>query len=468
MFEHKRKTRFALIFTVVYTFVILCFFRFFIIPKFATSEMGEIVGDTLEYAKAAIFQANQMKTQGWSVFQFQPDGHGSAGIASILYYFTGTLGWVILVNSLLHIISVTALFQILRLYFSEKSALAACAPFALSVGMMYWFAETNKDSYSICGIFLFLLGYLRIINPAASRKKSIANLLQSFLIMAAGISLIYLVRSYLLQLIFYCLIANFAFLLFSKDRKFSFIRNSLVVLFVLIIIKIPDSSRSAITFERFTDFKSNSQLLGYVESADTVASKCLAYTMQFHTSFTFLPDSLIKKFQAISGQRCFNLAVLTSNPNPTVVFATVDSNIFFKSIEEILLYIPRAIQISFFQPWPDTWIPMFKQKTSIILKFPIPELILFYLTFPLLFCLLFMRKIKLELIISLLTASAVLIFTGLTSPFLIVNNRYRYPWWIFILSVAIAASFENRKYFFRLKIKPKKTLLNSDDNSSNE
>ncbi|MEI8206787.1 MAG: hypothetical protein WCG03_07910, partial [Kiritimatiellales bacterium] len=111
----------------------------------------------------AIKKTDKIKAKGMTVFQIRPEGQGPAGGASLIYLLVESPYGFVIINAFLHAVSAIAMVLILRHWFSFSISAIASLPVAISVGMMFWFSQLNKDSVVLAGALLFICGLLKLV-----------------------------------------------------------------------------------------------------------------------------------------------------------------------------------------------------------------------------------------------------------------------------------------------------------------
>jgi hypothetical protein len=119
--------------------------------------------------------------------------------------------------------------------------------------------------------------------------------------------------------------------------------------------------------------------------------------------------------------------------------AVKDSSWIPISTIEVVSYAPRALANALFAPFPRDWFASPRQSISVFYSVASVESMVFYVAF-LGLPLLLVRGGNHLLIWGILLPSAfVLLIYGLGVPFLGALYRYRYPFWMLLLSLGLAS-----------------------------
>jgi len=183
-----------------YALMAMAVSRELVIPYFMPSSIdGNIQGDPYYYHLLAIKKTEEMKALGIEEFELRPEGQGPAGFASLAYLAINSPYSVVLINALLHGVSVVIMTLILLRWFPLRASLIAITPLAVSPHMMLWFSQLNKDSFALVGSLLFIYGLMRFI--CADGKTLFRSGFISLVVMVAGVLLLWVVRPYVNQIL---------------------------------------------------------------------------------------------------------------------------------------------------------------------------------------------------------------------------------------------------------------------------
>jgi hypothetical protein len=202
---------------VVYAFLVMTISRELVIPRMLLSTEGYISGDPQYYHRLALSKVTEIRSKGIGAFELRPEGQGAAGVASLCYLIGGGGYSVVLMNSILHGISVVLMALILLQWFSLHTAVGASIPLLISPYMMVWFSQPNKDSFVLAGCLIFTYGWLRLIKM----KGDFCEALYSLSVVLSGVLLVWIMRPYLNRMLLLVSVAIFAAAIFSRVMKAS-------------------------------------------------------------------------------------------------------------------------------------------------------------------------------------------------------------------------------------------------------
>jgi hypothetical protein len=416
-----------------YAFFAMVIARTIIIPHaFPASVNGVISGDPHYYNVLALKKAAEIKAQGVTAFELRPAGQGPAGIASLSYLVIDSQYGMVLINAVLHAVSAVVMVLILQHWFTLRVSMLASLPLVISPYMIIWFSQLNKDSFTLTGVMLFIYGLLRV----ASRLKTLRESAEGVLIVVAGAALISLMRPYMIQMLIP--ITMFMFLFIAGGHVRSYSKGGELVRFlsssVIILVCLSMMTNGAASDETLKGFEGETSLM----APGKVAQECLAKISEGRwRNEQYFPDFINMELKAMMGQRCLTFTLLETQSNPTTLRSILDINIQPSGSLDALAYFPRAALIGIFSPWPDRWLNGRANQSAFYTVVPI-EAALLYAGFVGLAYWLIRRQAWSSLIPIALSLFMMTLY-GMSVPFLGALYRYRYPWWMVLMCLGIAA-----------------------------
>jgi hypothetical protein len=452
-------------FVFSYTLFISFGFQFFLLPQLQSINYGHgliIDGDWTFFHETAYTCSKLISDSQFekcrSLFQWQP----FLIYPSFIYYYTGVSEpWVLIpFNSLIFTGSALFLLRIFYKIFDIKRAIIGTIPFVMFPSALILYGQIHKDIFSIFGVYI-------IINTLIpSKKQSGTSRSLSFekynvspkplLLLFIGVCFLDFVRPYLMPIIL--LICFFLALIFLKD-----IRHKITILFSIIICYFlfslfSDALVDLIGPIDYSNKLSNSPIVEVIELKDYgIQTKFLdgSNSIKFHDRLIITyPDGFklikfsngdITAFDK-SGDRVifpninrFFYKIVGRISSARSGFAkgysdaksNIDTNIEFKSLDDILMYVPRAAQISIFAPFPTTWFSHGKNPASIYMK-SISAIEMIFSYFSCLGLILILLKYKTEMrnfLIAISICFFLLIVLGLVVCNIGTLYRMRYPYW---------------------------------------
>lgn len=291
---------------------------------------GLLVGlDAVNFHKIAVQLANQITTQGWSAWELTPNNQAVAGIAAIFYVLITPKPWTVLpLNALLHATAALVLYRLaMFLVKDRKKSLLATLPFVLFPSSLTWTAQMHNDSYAILGQLLFFYGWYLL---AQWRNTfSVAKMAGAAISIVIGITLTWLVRDYLVQILHVlslvvATVLSLAYLWWRRRGDVDWRRTAIAILVIWFLVV----------------------MIGLF----ITPKKPMAERVQYEwRSSPWLLRAIDRQLFALSVKReivLLDWAGAGSN---------IDTEIHFHSAADVLSYLPRALQIGFLAPFPNDW-----------------------------------------------------------------------------------------------------------------
>lgn len=427
----------------LYAIVSMAAAREIIIPSiFPLALDGDIPGDPVYYKAIAMQQAAEIRTHGITAFDSHPNGQGIAGVASLVYLTTNHTYGVIFLNAVLHALSALLLAFIARQWFPQITAIACTMPMIASPYMMLWFSQINKESFALNGVLAITLGILLILQkPGTASLRSNAA---SLLLILIGSIFVWLVRPYVNQLLFYVVAA--IFLIAVAWRVRSLCQSKLVPIMKFAFLGAIAASMLAIlstgaasdaTIESFFAFEKPKNSMN--TDVPTLSETCLQKVSSSKwENIDFLPNHVNDRLKALMGQRCLIFTILETQTDPTTLRSILDQDRLPAGSLEALLYLPRAAILGIFSPLPTYWSYAIIDGGSFFYAITSVEAVIFYISIVGLL-LWIVRTQNFSALVPVGISFFVMTVYGAATPFVGALYRYRYPWWILLICLGIAA-----------------------------
>ncbi|MCP3940370.1 MAG: hypothetical protein GY710_02675 [Desulfobacteraceae bacterium] len=454
MNEYKNLKTMIILFLSVFMYAVIAMVvcRELVIPRMAPLSInGNIAGDPQIYNQLALNKVKDLRAQGIKAFELRPKNQGPAGIASLNYWFIKNIYGMVFINAFLHALSIITMVMIFRYWFSLRTSILAVLPLAISPNMMIAFSQINKDSFALTGTLLLTYGLLRLIQPT-QKTILLKNKLLSLLIAVAGMFLVFIMRPYINQMLLpitaLILILRIVYYLMFKKKNREWIHLAIFGSILLIGLGLlshgADSDATLKSFDSFSFHSSSDSVAN--KSVNTsvankgvntsVANKCFnTIDDQNWQNWDLFPNFINHKLKALMGQRCLIFTIREHTSKPAVLNSFVDMDKFPQGSMEALCYIPRAFLIGIFTPWPNLWFSNWPSVFYTLVPFEAAGV---YIGIMGLIIWLIRRKNCLMLVPIGLSFAMMTIF-GMANPHIGTLYRYRYPWWMLILCLGIAA-----------------------------
>lgn len=312
-------------FTFAWVLLMGAFIQLVVLPAIPSIYAGNGLmagGDSVWFHSEAVELAALMSHQGWQVWDLRPQGNAPIGMAAAVYFLTGlSEPWVLLpINAAVFALAAVSLHGIFLSLSSERSAFMATLPFLLFPSAALIYSQIHKDVFSIAGILMIVLVWVRFLQ---AKDLDGFKLLSRIALTALGCTLVWVVRPYLLQPLTLASVLAMLILitLSGRRRRLAWWGGILFCLFV----QVGYSNISLVPITN--EFKS--QQSPEVVSGNTFIEKKLASVNSMRAGFAM------------------------SAPNAG---SNIDVHVRYESIFDLLLYVPRALQVGLLAPFPSMWI----------------------------------------------------------------------------------------------------------------
>lgn len=386
---------------------------------------GLLSTDSLYFDSVAWTLAGQIHQHGWSSWQLFPatGATGNVAILAALYAVFGhdpTL--IVPVNAAVHALGGVLIFLLARELANKQAVgtyagVIAASLFIIFPSALNWFGQLHKDGYAIAGNLLILLTWVKAVRGNADTRAWLNLLLANL----AGVVLIAIVRPYNLKLILLATLVLLLVMLVSALMRRQ-LRQSLkpVMFFLVCIMMLVGGITVAVPSE--------SSVGGdYADSAATYAKWKGDGTWTWSET-PLIPDSLERYIELAARTRAGLIASgISANAK-----SMIDEEITPQSVAEVIVYLPRALQVALLAPFPTTWFT----NVSMARLVAVGEMLINYLCFPGIFLLLWYNR-KPAVLLTLSFACFFLMFDGLTIANVGTLYRVRYAYEFIMLLLGV-------------------------------
>ena len=389
---------------------------------------GLLMNDAEYYHKSAQLIADNIRAHGWSawsVWSAQTSTSGNVAVLAALYaIFPAEPALIIPVNAFLQASSAYFLLLIGRELWPGRAGdiagLATAVVFVVFPSSLSWYSQPLKDCYVITGMLLILYAWLKALHPSSVRGGVAALLAWMWL----GVLLVAFVKLYYLRLLFVaaiilsCVVAVHLLRVRRPQRYhvIFFYFSAVVLIGVTHEIVRPFAVETGIQYEEWSPTANTDTNTGTNANA-----------WQWQNS-PQLPDTLERYLEIAAKTR----AAMIEYNNKVGAGSVIDADRAPQTSAETFLYLPRAVQIALFAPFPNTWL----QKPSLTRLISVFETVLWYCIAPgLLFALYYRRSLALT--VTLLFAMFFLTVFSFVTPNVGTLYRYRYAYEFMLMVIAI-------------------------------
>jgi hypothetical protein len=301
-------------------------------------------GDWVWFHAEAINLAKSITANGWSAWTLRHIGNSTISLVAAAYYFTNIYSPLIIlpINALLFAFSAVCIYEICS-SFNERAALFAILPFLLFPSGLMIYGQMHKDVFAVAG-----MGGLLLMAVAFARKKSynwkaIALL---WLLPAFSCLLIWLSRPYLLKIALLLMFIGLlpACLLTFRGRQRSWWIGLIGSLILISTLTHYFGNDGPAHFERDGPTILNSESRRDVNRCNGIDS----------------PEAVRDDKASESNNHLWAMRYITRIADIRKGFtqyggSTIDRDACFGSVGALLAYLPRALQIALFSPFPSQW-----------------------------------------------------------------------------------------------------------------
>lgn len=320
----------------------------YIFPTWNAGHGLLVGGDSIGYHRTATEMAQKIRFQGWSAWELRPKyNQPSAGIASAIYALTISEPYMLIpLNAGLHATSALLLLLIIQNFIPGwRKAIWTVLPFWLYPSAMTWYTQVLKDGYFIAGMLLYLFGWVLISQNQTWKRIGWRGLLAATWIFL-GAGLVWLVKPYGVQMmqgvgIALALILTFLFMfrLVKKDLKWYKALIPIVISWALLFAIGP------LTLEGVPEAIAPVTIKPKPAAQPPKLPKVTARWQS-----TGWPGFIENRAYTLSTVRdSYALCCSAAGSN-------IDVTVKFHSVGEVLAYLPRAAEIAFLSPFPNTWL----------------------------------------------------------------------------------------------------------------
>jgi peptidoglycan biosynthesis protein MviN/MurJ (putative lipid II flippase) len=299
---------------------------------------GLLMNDAIIFHNMAVEIAQRIHSNGWSEWHIYPKGaSANVGLLSLLYALLDTdPAWFIPFNAAAHATGALLIYRIgARLVDGDAGKLGgllAAICFLVFPSALQWYGQNHKDAFAIVGLLLVLDAWMAIHDDQYSFR--VQDSIRVFFSALLGVLLLGLVRSYFVVVVAIGLLASFLIASIWRCRaKAVAIRLVFVVVIALL----------AAVFMRF----------GIAEGVygDSVGANTSIFEEFLWKENDGIPLVLEKTLRRASELRAhfvyFGRSVgagsdIDGDQLPNTAWAT-------------LAYMPRALFVGLFAPFPETW-----------------------------------------------------------------------------------------------------------------
>ena len=403
--------------------------------------------DVSTFHNLAVKLAQRIRVDGWSVWSLSPSDQATVGVMAAAYVFLPEEPWVVLpLYAAFFAIAAACLFAILRLCgFEVRAAGIGVSPLLLMPSSALLYAIPHKDVFFVCGNMMFLYSIVRLaVAPGVEGdKKWLYRAGIFFWIGLFGAFLVWLVRPYGLEIMmgiggFIALVSLVAALIgIFRHRRYPVRRViCLAVLCSVIVLLKPlgDSGFAVIVPSGLNVVPLATIMPEIVVHTDPETGKVLQKVADagWVSSGVLSPrlETLLQRLADTRNEYLFWHASAAS---------TIDSSVSFLRVWDMVRYLPRALQIGLFSPFPKDWLGVGSLPANTFMRrIASIEMALWYCFFP--FCLMAVIKGRKHLVVGVVFLYVIptILVLALVIPNIGTLYRMRFGFWIVLFSLGVS------------------------------
>lgn len=399
-----------------YSLIVALVLQKLVLPMMPNMHAGHglMPDDAIYFHNTAVEIAERIRRLGWSEWALMPPG-GGAGNVGLLAAVYALLGpepaFFLPLTSAFHglgaVLILLIALQVLPSNAGLRAGLVAGFFFLVFPSALVWFGQNHKDSFAIAGFLLALLAFLKCLDSSDWRF-----FLQRAILFLLGLGLVAIMRPHLVRIymvaFFSAYMCLFIVSLVWRDLKgWAGLGRSLILICLGFLFMSLVPSSSALLEQDLRNLEGNYLADWKWQESDYIPARV---------------DSLLMKVSALR-VHFVNYGVSIESGS------IVDAHVKPESADQAISYLPRALLVGLFAPFPDFWV----EKLSLPRIIGALETLMFYLFFPgILFIL--RHRLSRPLLACLVVAGAVMVVNAFVSPNMGTLHRVRYgQWFVFLL-----------------------------------
>ena len=416
-----------------------------IVPQWSDGH-GLVPGqDVVGFNRVGMEQAALIRESGWGAWELRPSGWGVSGLLSAWYALTWPAPWAFApVQALMYGLGGALVFSLVKhLTGRPRWALLAVVPMLLPTAA-FLYAQPHRDLFVFFGLALAIYGWwllARLVAEPLGRRWAY-GLLGGAALVFAGYVVAWAVRAMTAE-IFQGLAVLMSGLLLVLAVSALWRRR----LAALPSLAAPGVAVGVLV--AMMAFHSHAHWDGQLAKAEPEPDEPTEEVEPEPAwrPAAWLPSAADDRLRRLAGARDFFADGYGRGRT------AVDVDRRYRSVEDMLLYTPRAMQIGLMSPFPYQWLPH-EEAPSVRNVYRVAagaEMAVLYAILPFLLYAIWVWRGRPELWVMLIPALSWVMVYAYTVPVVGALVRYRYGAYVIILAVAMAglvravSDFRNRR-----------------------
>lgn len=435
--------------------------------------------DWVGFHEQALAQAQKISQLGWGAFLLRPDGDNAiAGVTSFFYVIFGPHPWALLpLSAAVFATGGVALFSMLkRLELDDSEAIIATMPYVFFPSALLQYGQIHKDVFCTAGVLVILWSWVSLLRI----ERKVREILPLIAASTLALIVISVFRPYfmfpflgLVAVLLLWHLARVAWQAFrlrmAPDKRAGrsgliFNAQSTLILLVLGVIvyvfslsyfdlqlqpvgpggAMARAARPIFIWQSNKDVRSAdaARILNNVDEAALIKSIEECRPVVVLRDGAFFENMTNRVFLKTAVAR----AGFTSSGGTTAA-SNIDKGIDFCKNEDLIRYVPRALQIALFAPFPSKWLSIEKRNSSPIeIYISAVEMFYCYIAyFGLLYWLFSYKRWTVALLIPVTFALGLTLLLGLTVANVGTLYRMRFPFAMIFVSMGMAGLMQLTK-----------------------
>lgn len=409
-----------------------------ILPHLHAGDGFLVGGDSVGYHQQALVMAQKIREIGWSAWSLKPLSQAPVGIAAVIYAVFGSNPLYLLpFNALIHGASAVALCSILRTILGDwRAALLGTVPFVLFPAAGYWHSQLLKDGVFILGIYLFLAAWMLLYS---AQRLPFRRLAAATALALAGGFCVWMVREYAL-VVMSAISAGLVTMLLVFGA--GWLRNRTVdrgdllrrlALGIVACLALKFAAGLGTTVMKETPVGAQSIAGQNVEQVKMVVAGEVHIFCHGWKKTGWVPERLEDLAYSLATTRQGYL-----HPAYVNAGSSLDWGVCIDSIPALLGYLPRALQIALFAPFPRQWMESGSTAGSgAMRKVAGVEMLIAYAAFAGVLLVMLTLRRRPELWAALFFVVTLLWLYGLVTPNVGALYRMRYGFFMVLVGLGV-------------------------------
>jgi len=442
--------------------------------------------DWVGFHEQAVAHAQKIAQGGWDEFLLRPDGDNAIiGIAALFYYLLWPEPWVLLpLSAAMFATGGVALFSMLkRLDLEDNEALIALLPYLVFPSALLQYGQIHKDVFCTASVLVILWSWVELLRE----NRNVRHILPLLVANLVALIVLSIFRPYFMapfMILSLCLLlwhaarAAWQFFRWTASRAEAGRRTSLMFNLQSVGLLVLLSAMVYVMAVSYVDVRMK-PIPAQTAELDAQASKLAVPVLIWQSNKNVRsadtkrlfsegvqseadarkaieecrPIVVLKEdafFENLVNRAFLKIAIaragFTSSGGSTAA-TNIDRGLDFCRNEDLVRYIPRAMQIAFFAPFPSKWLALEKRNTSSVeIYISAVEMFYCYIAFLGLFYWLFTyRRWNLALLIPVAFSLGAMLLLGLTVANVGTLYRMRFPFVMVFISIGMAGILQLAK-----------------------